>query len=276
MVTRARICPAPPETTKPDKDTIMKPTGRPAVHLPRVLSFVLKGGNKGASSRELCEALPDLSRSTIHNSALRLTEKGVLKRRESRQLVVYYGADFSSLEIDADFAKRCAERDADQKAIRQAASDRANIKYRKGKALRAAQRMEADEVRAAKRAAADQARREREAKQAEAIKARKRSAELAKAKLNAGRVTRSNSARAEMRAANEHAAKIRNDGTHEPAKAEQPAPKAVETWCAPERHQVTKARPGRYEVLEVPGSFSALKPGQYLGEPASCAARGVA
>jgi hypothetical protein len=121
-----------------------------------------------------------------------------------------------------------------------------------------------------------EARREREAKQAEAIKARKRSAELAKAKLNAGRVTRSNAARAEMRAANEHAAKIRNDGTHEPAKAEQPAPKAVETWCAPERHQVTKARPGRYEVLDVPGSFSALKPGQYLSAPASCAARGVA
>jgi hypothetical protein len=258
------------------KETEMKTTGRPAVHLPRVLGFVLQGGSNGASSRELCEALPDLSRSTIHNSALRLNEKGMLKRRESRQLVVYYGAGFDGFEIDADFVRRCKERDEDQRATKQAATDRANVKAKAGRAVRAAQRLAADAVRAAKRAAADQARREREAKQAEAIKARKRSAELAKAKLSAGRITRANAARAEMRAANAHAAAIRNDGTHEPAKAEQPAPKAVETWCAPERHQITKARPGRYEVLDVPGSFSSLKPGQYESAPVSCAARGVA
>lgn len=254
----------------------MKTTGRPAVHLPLVLGFVLQGGSTGASSRELCEALPDLSRSTIHNSAIRLAEKGLLKRRESRQLVVYYDAKFESLEIDEDFAKRCKERDEDQRATKQAATDRANVKAKAGRAVRAAQRLAADAVRAAKRAKADQARREREAKQAEAIKARKRSTELAKAKLSAGRVTRSNAARAEMLAANAHAAAIRNDGTHEPAKAEQPAPKVVETWCAPERHQITKARPGRYEVLEVAGCFSSMKPGQYAFEPASVAAKVVA
>lgn len=247
-------------------------TGRPAINLPQVLALVLSKGAKGASGLELRTELAHMDKSTIHQTALRLAEKGQLTRRESRQLVVYYDAKAPAEAINSDFAKRCAQRDADQKAVRQAALDRSNVKLRKGRAVRAAQRLAADAERAAARAAIDAARREREAKQAEAVKAKK----AAQAAEKAGRGSRLRAAFAEMRAANAHAEKIRNDGTHEPARPEPPAPKVTVTWCDPKRHVVSKAPPGRYEVLEVPGSFSALKPGQYESAPVSCAARGVA
>jgi hypothetical protein len=54
-----------------------------------------------------------------------------------------------------------------------------------------------------------------------------------------------------------------------------PLPPTV-TWCAPERHYVEPTKPGRYEVLEVEGCFSSMKPGQYAFEPASVAAKVVA
>jgi hypothetical protein len=53
-----------------------------------------------------------------------------------------------------------------------------------------------------------------------------------------------------------------------------PLPPTV-TWCAPDRHYKEPTKPGRYEVLEVAGCFSALPPNVYPFEPASVAARGV-
>lgn len=80
--------------------------------------------------------------------------------------------------------------------------------------------------------------------------------------------------RGEMQANNVLAAKIKRNHPAGQPTPEKPAPAIV--W--PEHVQVQRIprSPGRYEVLATPGPFSSKKPGQYVFEAQSCAARAAA
>lgn len=109
---------------------------------------------------------------------------------------------------------------------------------------------------------------ERRARVEAAVAARKAQAMAEKdrkAKLTAAK-------KAEAAAINRAAKRIKGDGTRLAEK-----PPAIVATVDMSQAKITKIprTPGRYEVLESPGPFSSMRPGQYAFEASSCAARAL-
>lgn len=165
-----------------------------------------------------------------------------------------------AVKPEADAMRRAAKAVAEQKD--RARWDRANARLRAIRAPRiAARKAERERIRTLKAEAkriAEQSRKEVALRKALESEQRKKRAEATAAR------------KAEAALNNALARKIRGTTRGIVQVQEQPAPSI--DWS---RAHVTveKARPGRYEVLEVPGMFSAAKPGQYALPASSCSAR---
>jgi hypothetical protein len=83
------------------------------------------------------------------------------------------------------------------------------------------------------------------------------------------RVQMARGRKANADAINRLAAKIKSESLPK----SQPAGPVSIVWPANVKTTVSKAAPGRFEVLDAVGPFSSTKPGQYVFEAASCAAK---
>ncbi len=228
----------------------------------RVIALVEAAGAAGMTTEQITAALPREG-DTIRRAACNAVFRGKLWNRRSRKLTLYFAHSVPLAVGEARMALLMAERDAAQAANQRAAQKRYEAK----------KRQEAAAVRALKREAWERERAERQ-RMAEVTKAAaKVRAADADAKPSVRHRTMATLKRGEHALSNALAARIRSDGT----RGLMPAEKAQPTITWPEHVQVQRAArvPGRYEVLDAPGPFSATKPGQYAFEAQSCAARAV-
>ncbi len=229
--------------------------GRPLSDIAqRTLRMIIDAGAQGVSCRQIREAFPD-NQETARKSALNGVHLGRLWNLRSRRLTVYYAHGVDPDAAAETFAARVAERDAGQASLAQARAARNRLRLAALAEGRRDARAALESEREARRLAAQKAHEEREAQRIERERDKR---------------TRAAIKREETSLNNRLARRIRGTtcGIVPPA---QSAPVAVD-WS---RAVVTVAprKLGRYEVLETPGEFAAMKPGQYGFEAQSCAAR---
>ena len=242
------------------------PTGRPlGPTSAEALRLIGDSGVRGISLDELRQAMPSHCPQSVKHSAGNLADRSKVKKLAKGRLTVFYPAAVDMEKAAETFAERIAARQAESKRRAKESMQR----YLEGRAaelkqIRTARRKgqleEAERIRAAHRAKVQA---EKEAREAQRLAEQQRKAQLHASK------------RSEIGANNRLARKIKGDGTLRAAEpqVEQPAP--VITWGDVPVQKIAH-RPGRYEVLEVPGLFRSLGPGRYADEPASCAARAAA
>lgn len=221
----------------------------------RVIALIAQSGTSGMTLADLRQAMPGVPAVSVKFAAQNLKRLTELWTLRWRRITVY----LSTPDIEgakAAFEQRKAEELARQKALKAAAQKRYNLATAM---VRQAQRQDQERLRAEHRARVEQAKQDRAAQR---VAERERAATLHASK------------RAEIALNNRLAKKIKNDGTHRPAAERKPEPAAPSiTWGPGVKHTISKAPPGRYEVLSAVGPFSSMKPGQYAFEASSCAAK---
>ena len=236
-----------------------KPTGRPRNAVSHAVEAAIRAaGNAGLTLEEIRQALPTEKKFSIKGAAYNLRSRHGFKSRSLGRIAVFYAPGAINEQSEALFKARV---DAARALTRLRALVHMK-RYREkcaaeDKAKRDGKADEAAKLRAQRKAQAAKELQDRKDLQAE------KAAE--KVKLRAAQV-------AEMAATNRVARRIKGDGTRGAPKAS--AGPATEDWS---KAKVTIAprTPGRYEVLESPGPFSSMRPGQYAFPAFSGAAKAL-
>lgn len=235
--------------------------GRPRGEvLQKVEALVVEAGAHGLILDEVRKALPGYTDTSLRSALYNLRDRyGFRCITKGSRFGVFTSPAVSDEAANAAFEARFANDKAAQKEKLRLAQ----VEY---------QRRRAEEARLRRlglKEAAEKARMERRARVEAEVAARKAQAiaeKNRKAQLTAAK-------KAEAAAINRAAKRIKGDGTRL-------AEKPVEIVATVDMSQakITKIprTPGRYEVLESPGPFSSMRPGQYAFEASSCAARALA
>ena len=236
-----------------------KPTGRPRNAVSHAVEAAIRAaGHAGLTLEEIRQALPTEKKFSIKGAAYNLRARHGFPSRSLGRIAVFYAPSAFNAASEKLFMARV---EAAKALTRQRAIAHMK-KYRdkcaaEDKAKRDGKDEEAAKLRAQRKAQAAKELQDR--KELQVAKAAE------KAKLRAAQV-------AEMAATNRIARRIKGDGTRGSPRAS--AGPVTEDWS---RAKVTIAprTPGRYEVLDSPGPFSSMRPGQYAFPAFSGAAKAL-